>query len=79
VLGWLLLCLLLAMGVRPLGWLLGAVAVTTVAVPALLAHGSGRASNELGAFTFAALMLCWPPLAALTLAVLSLTGTVHWQ
>jgi uncharacterized membrane protein YphA (DoxX/SURF4 family) len=78
-LGWLLACALLVAGVRPLGWVLLAALVMTLAAPAVHAGRAGRPRTEATAFTLAAVMLSWPPLAVVTLLVFSWTGALSWQ
>jgi uncharacterized membrane protein len=77
VLGWLLACLLLALGTWPLG-IVVALALT-VAAASLHARRTARPSAQARAFTLAAIMLSWPPLGAVTLLVASWAGWVTWH
>lgn len=77
VLGWLLACLLLALGTWPLGIVVALV--LTVAAASLHARRTARPSAQARAFTLAAIMLSWPPLGAVTLLVASWAGWVTWH
>jgi uncharacterized membrane protein len=76
-LGWLLACLLLAMGTWPLGLLIALL--LTLAAAGLHAWRTTQLSAQAGAFTLAAIMLSWPPLGAVTLLVASWAGSVTWH
>ena len=77
VLGWLLACLLLALGTWPLGILVALV--LTVAAASLNARRTTRPPAQARAFTLAAIMLSWPPLGAVTLLAASWAGWVTWH
>jgi uncharacterized membrane protein YjjB (DUF3815 family) len=62
-LGWLFATLLLVAGMRPLGWVLLAAAVVTLAVTTLYARASRFRPFEVFGFTFAYIVLEWPLLA----------------
>jgi hypothetical protein len=79
LLGWLALTVLLLAGVRPLGWVLLSVVVATLVGAALYASARALERFEVVGFTFACMLLAWPPLALVTLLLLSWANAATWD
>jgi hypothetical protein len=77
--GFLLAVLLLVVGLRPLGWVLLAVAVATVALATLYGRARSVKPAEALGFTFACIVLEWPVLGFATLLVLSWAHVAKWE
>jgi hypothetical protein len=78
-LGWPFAVLLLVVGARPLGWVLIAAAVATVAAATLYARPRSFRTVEVFGFAFACIMLEWPILALVTLLILSWAHVAKWE
>jgi hypothetical protein len=74
-LGWLLVVVLLVVGVRPLGLVLLVSALVTIAATGLWARWRAVQPSVLAGFTFACIMLEWPILALVTLALAGSTSS----
>jgi hypothetical protein len=78
-LGWLLAALLMAAGVRPLGWVLLAAAAATLAAATLYARTKAFRPVEVFGFALACILLEWPILGLVTLLILSWAHIAKWQ
>ncbi|MHB8492677.1 MAG: hypothetical protein ACYDA6_10770 [Solirubrobacteraceae bacterium] len=78
LLGWLLAVLLVVAGVRPLGWVLLSTATVTVGLATLLGRARGFKPFEVLGFTFACILLEWPPLVLVSLAILGWNHVARW-
>ena len=70
--GWLIAVLALVVGVRPLGWVLVGAAVATLVSAGSFLRGRPRGHVENAGMTFACIILLWPILALVTLAIASI-------
>jgi hypothetical protein len=77
--GWLLAVLLLLVGLRPLGWVLLAAAVTSLALVTLYARARAFRPWEVFGFSFACIVLEWPVLGLVTLLILSWAHVTKWE
>jgi hypothetical protein len=79
VLGWMLAVLLVAVGVRPAGWVFLGAAMAALALVSLYARARRMRTFEIFGFTCACITLEWPLLFLATLVILSWAGDLKWE